>query len=164
MRIAYVVLLGLGSTYGCVRPAPRATLPWIASRQFSPWREKFVNQAFSVVCYPSLNVLKLESTVSELKEAIMDSTFSLGSLSKDPNAGARFQIPSRGQAQFDDLGPRERISVWLLAGVGLVFPLLQSYCKFLRHRRLHVDDYFLITTRVGSENRRIFQRRGKLKA
>jgi hypothetical protein len=99
----------------------------------------------------------------------MNSTFPPGSLSQNPNAGAEgrnstFLTFLRAQGQFDDLGPTTRISVWLLAGAGLVFLLLRLYCKILRHRRLHADDYFLIAAWVSSRNRRMLERKGRLTA
>ncbi|KAM7202610.1 hypothetical protein V8F20_004399 [Naviculisporaceae sp. PSN 640] len=49
-----------------------------------------------------------------------------------------------GGAKFtnDDLGPTTRISVWILAGLSLVFVIVRLYCKFFKHRRFHADDYF----------------------
>lgn len=49
-----------------------------------------------------------------------------------------------GGARFtnDDLGPTTRISVWVLAVLSLLFVIVRLYCKFVRHRRFHADDYF----------------------
>ncbi|KAK4151128.1 hypothetical protein C8A00DRAFT_17434 [Chaetomidium leptoderma] len=79
----------------------------------------------------------------------MNSTFPAGIPFNDADDG-----PSRGNSTFpgfwrgrvpdDDLGPTTRVSVWLLAGAALIFLLLRVYCKIARHRRLHVDDNFLI--------------------
>lgn len=93
---------------------------------------------------------------------MVNSTFPTGSLSKDANVGpgginATFPGFFREQAQFDDLGPTTRISVWLLAGAALVFLLLRLYCKFVRYRRLHADDYFLIAAWVGTLEFRIVE-------
>lgn len=53
-----------------------------------------------------------------------------------------------GRAQFDDLGPTTRVSVWILTGASLIFLLLRVYCKLVRYRRLHPDDYFSIAAWV----------------
>lgn len=47
-----------------------------------------------------------------------------------------------GRFTNDDLGPTTRISVWILAGLSLAFVIVRLYCKFVRHRRFHADDYF----------------------
>ena len=48
----------------------------------------------------------------------------------------------------DDLGPSMLVAVWILASVSTVFFALRLYCKFIRHRRLHLDDWFLIAAWV----------------
>jgi hypothetical protein len=69
----------------------------------------------------------------------------------DGQDGRNSSFPGRfrGRAQYDDLGPTTRVSVWLLAGAALVFLVLRVYCKIVRHRRLHTDDNFLIAAWVG---------------
>ena len=52
------------------------------------------------------------------------------------------------RAQYDDLGPTTRISVWILTGASLIFLALRVYCKLIRYRRLHADDYFSIAAWV----------------
>ncbi|KAM7192993.1 hypothetical protein V8F33_008041 [Rhypophila sp. PSN 637] len=47
-----------------------------------------------------------------------------------------------GRFTNDDLGPTTRISVWVLAGLSLIFVIVRLYCKFMRHRKFHADDYF----------------------
>ncbi|KAK0672391.1 hypothetical protein QBC41DRAFT_381220 [Cercophora samala] len=49
-----------------------------------------------------------------------------------------------GKLRYDDLGLTTRISVWVLCGASLLFLLLRVYCKTIRHRRLHADDWFAI--------------------
>lgn len=49
-----------------------------------------------------------------------------------------------GKLRYDDLGLTTRVSVWVLCGASLMFLLLRIYCKFIRHRRLHTDDWFAI--------------------
>ncbi|KAK4224691.1 hypothetical protein QBC38DRAFT_12489 [Podospora fimiseda] len=59
----------------------------------------------------------------------------------------------RNKSQFDDLGPTTRISVWILTGASFLFLATRIYCKLIRHRRLHADDYFSIaawTALLGS--------------
>ncbi|KAK3934750.1 hypothetical protein QBC46DRAFT_462456 [Diplogelasinospora grovesii] len=53
------------------------------------------------------------------------------------------------RSQTDDLGPTTWVSVWVLAGASLLFILLRLYCKFVRHRRFHADDYFAIAAWVA---------------
>ncbi|KAK3326664.1 hypothetical protein B0H66DRAFT_472667 [Apodospora peruviana] len=55
----------------------------------------------------------------------------------------------RSRLQNDDLGPTTRVAIWVLAGVSLLFIVLRVYCKFVRHRRLHSDDYFAIAAWVA---------------
>ncbi|KAK0629435.1 hypothetical protein B0T17DRAFT_185932 [Bombardia bombarda] len=52
----------------------------------------------------------------------------------------------RSKVASDDLGPTTRVSVWVLAGISLLFLVLRLYCKYFRHRRFHADDYFAIAS------------------
>lgn len=57
-------------------------------------------------------------------------------------------VPFSKFGQTDDLGPPTRIAIWLLTGISAVFLCLRLYCKFIRHRRLHLDDWVLIASWV----------------
>lgn len=86
----------------------------------------------------------------------MNSTFPVDSSSNgtddDPGrSNSTFPGFFRGRARYDDLGPTTRVSVWLLVGAALIFLALRVYCKIVRHRRLHADDYFLIAAWVCGE-------------
>ena len=94
----------------------------------------------------------------------MNSTFSTGALSNDTDddPGRRNSTFSgfwRGRAQYDDLGPTTRVSVWLLVGAALVFLVLRVYCKIVRHRRLHADDGFLIAAWVCAQGSAVLKER-----
>ncbi len=62
--------------------------------------------------------------------------------------------PSPSRLPKDDLGPSMRVAVWILVSAATVFLTLRLYCKYLRHRRLHLDDWFLIAAWVCSDARR----------
>ncbi|OIW31929.1 hypothetical protein CONLIGDRAFT_572094 [Coniochaeta ligniaria NRRL 30616] len=55
-------------------------------------------------------------------------------------------VPFSKFAEDEDFGPATRIAIWLLTGVSAVFLCLRLYCKFIRHRRLHLDDWVLIAS------------------
>jgi hypothetical protein len=57
--------------------------------------------------------------------------------------------PSVPLSKFDrdeDYGPATSIAIWLLTGTSAVFLSLRLYCKFIRHRRLHLDDWVLVAS------------------
>ncbi|KAK3984650.1 hypothetical protein QBC44DRAFT_387682 [Cladorrhinum sp. PSN332] len=63
--------------------------------------------------------------------------------------GGGFPPFFNSKAQFADLGPTTRVSVWILTGASLLFLLMRVYCKLIRHRRLHADDYFSIAAWIA---------------
>ncbi|KAK4185580.1 hypothetical protein QBC35DRAFT_389179 [Podospora australis] len=82
----------------------------------------------------------------------MSSTFSGNNTEPDRGNGTGFGSGGGGggngfffnRLRNDDLGPTTRVSVWVLAGASLMFVLMRVYCKVIRHRKLHADDYFCI--------------------
>ncbi|KAK0755141.1 hypothetical protein B0T18DRAFT_315992 [Schizothecium vesticola] len=50
----------------------------------------------------------------------------------------------RARQQTGDLGPTTRASIWILVCASLVFLLMRLYCKAMRHRKFHADDWFAI--------------------
>jgi len=50
--------------------------------------------------------------------------------------------------QEGSLGPSLRVAGWLMTGLSLLFLSTRLYCKYSRHRTLHVDDMFLIASWV----------------
>jgi len=54
----------------------------------------------------------------------------------------------RARQQTDDLGPTTRVSIWILVCASLVFLLMRLYCKAMRHRKFHADDWFAIAAWV----------------
>ncbi|KAK4167870.1 hypothetical protein QBC43DRAFT_254363 [Cladorrhinum sp. PSN259] len=67
-----------------------------------------------------------------------------GGFSGGFNFNGNFGGGNRRGGQFDDLGPTTRISVWILTGASFLFLAMRLYCKLIRYRRLHADDYFSI--------------------
>lgn len=66
--------------------------------------------------------------------------------------GNGFWRGGEGRFTNDDLGPTTRISVWTLTGLSLAFVIVRLYCKFVRHRRFHADDYFCTAAWVSLSN------------
>lgn len=54
----------------------------------------------------------------------------------------------RARQQTGDLGPTTRASIWILVCASLVFLLMRLYCKAIRHRKFHADDWFAIAAWV----------------
>lgn len=47
-----------------------------------------------------------------------------------------------------DLGPSLRVATWVLVALSCVFLNTRLYCKWRRHRTLHLDDYVLVASWV----------------
>ncbi|KAK1830902.1 hypothetical protein QBC39DRAFT_100990 [Podospora conica] len=62
------------------------------------------------------------------------------------NSSSSFGNPAfwRDRQQTGDLGPTTRASIWILVCASLVFLLMRLYCKVMRHRKFHADDWFAI--------------------
>jgi len=71
------------------------------------------------------------------------SNATLGSDSANADGSGRPPFRPGGIFGDDDLGPSTRVAVWLLVGSSAVFLGLRLYCKLIRHRRLHWDDWVL---------------------